>query len=68
MYANDFNGELLTVITIFGTKRLHFTKMFTAQKLVLASTMVITVKQMNDACTEFFKTKSRPTCLKWIEL
>ncbi|GKS12434.1 hypothetical protein YDYSY3_34340 [Paenibacillus chitinolyticus] len=37
-------------------------------EVVLASTMVITVKQMNDACTEFFKTKTRPTCIRWIEL
>lgn len=34
----------------------------------LATTMVITVKQMTDACTEFFKTKTRPTCIKWMEL
>jgi len=37
-------------------------------EVVLASIMVITVKQMNDACTEFFKTRTRPTCMKWIEL
>ncbi|MBE9917805.1 hypothetical protein G8C92_27775 [Paenibacillus donghaensis] len=37
-------------------------------EVVLASTMVITVKQMTDACTEFFKTKTRPTCIKWMEL
>ncbi|MFB8374565.1 Imm1 family immunity protein [Paenibacillus taichungensis] len=37
-------------------------------EVVLASTMVITVKQMTDACTEFFKMKTRPTCIKWMEL
>jgi len=37
-------------------------------EVVLASTMVIKVKQMTDACTEFFKTKTRPTCIKWMEL
>ncbi|MBV6715899.1 hypothetical protein KV564_19790 [Paenibacillus chitinolyticus] len=37
-------------------------------EVVLASTMVITVKQMTDACTEFFKTKIRPKCIKWMEL
>jgi hypothetical protein len=37
-------------------------------EVVLASTMVITVKQMTEACTEFFKTKTRPTCIKWMEL
>lgn len=37
-------------------------------EVLLASTMVITVKQMTDACTEFFKTKTRPTGIKWMEL
>lgn len=37
-------------------------------EVVLASTMVITVKQMYEACTEFFKMKTRPTCIRWIEL
>lgn len=37
-------------------------------EVVLASTMVIRVKQMTDACIEFFKTKTRPTSIKWMEL